>query len=120
MKSQVLDKEDNQLPDKIKQNVGADIFYRNLKNILSKYGIHEDSVVDIILDIFNILKTETIVDWHKNNEVKRVITNKLDDYLYEIVKIEKDIQLNNEDLQTLLSTIIDLASSNHEIFHPWK
>lgn len=120
IKSQVLDKEDNEIPDKIKQNAGADIFYRNLRNILSKYGINEDSVVDIILDIFNILKAETIVDWHKNNEVKRVITNKLDDYLYEIVKTEKGIQLSHEDIQILLSTIIDLASNNHEIFHPWK
>jgi signal recognition particle GTPase len=116
IKVQVLHKEDEQIPAKIKEKIGADIFYRNLKDILLKYDVGEDLIVDIILDIFNILKTETIVDWHKNNEVKRVITNKLDDYLYDTVKTQKAIGISNEDLQALLSTIIDLASSNYEIF----
>jgi type I restriction enzyme R subunit len=116
IKVQVLHKEDEEIPAKIKEKIGADIFYRNLKDILVKYEVEEDLIVDIILDIFNILKAETIVDWHKNAEVKRVITNKLDDYLYDTVKTQKAIGLSDEDLQTLLSTIIDLATSNYEIF----
>ncbi len=117
IKSQVLEKEDDEIPAKIQNINGADIFYRNLKDILLQYDVKEDMLVDIILDIFNILRTETIVDWHKNNEVKRVITNKVDDYLYDIVKMEKGIDLSNEDLQSLLSLIIDLACNNHEIFY---
>ena len=117
IKSQVLDKEDDEIPAKIQTINGADIFYRNLKDILLQYDVKEDMLVDIILDIFNILREETIVDWHKNNEVKRVITNKIDDYLYDIVKMEKGIDLSNEDSQSLLSLIIDLACNNHEIFY---
>jgi type I restriction enzyme R subunit len=116
IKSQVLAKEDDEIPAKIREKTGADIFYRNLKDILLRYNVGEEEIVDIILDIFNILKAETIVDWHKNNEVKRVITNKLDDYLYDIVKLKKGVDLSNEDLQGLLSTIIDLACNNNGIF----
>jgi len=116
IQTQVLDKEDSEIPAKIKGTVGADIFYRNLKDILLKHNVEENIVVDIILDIFNILKAETIVDWHKNNEVKRVIINKLDDYLYDIVKTEKGVTLSGEDIQNLLTIIIDLACNNHEIF----
>jgi len=117
IKSQVLEKEDDEIPAKIQTINGADIFYRNLKDTLLQYDVKEGMLVDIILDIFNILREETIVDWHKNNEVKRVITNKIDDYLYDIVKMEKGIDLSNEDSQSLLSLIIDLACNNHEIFY---
>lgn len=117
IESQVLTKEDEGIPNQIIKHVGADIFYRNLKNILQKYDVEGKMIVGIILDIFNLLKAETIVDWHKNNEVKRIITNKLDDYLYDIVKKEKGIDLNSDDLQDLLSTIMDLACNNHEIFY---
>ena len=117
IKSQVLAKEDEGIPEQINENKGADIFYRNLKATLLKYGVDEDGIVDIILDIFNLLKSETIVDWHKNTEVKRIITNKLDDYLYDVVKTEKNIDLSGEDLQNLLSTIMSLAINNYEIFY---
>ncbi|MBA4336976.1 restriction endonuclease subunit R [bacterium] len=116
LKTQVLEKEDEEIPAEIKEKSGADIFYRNLKDILLRYKVDEAIIVDIILDIFKILEAETIVDWHKNNEVKRVITNKLDDYLYDIVKIEKGVILSNEDLQDILLIIMDLACNNHEIF----
>ena len=116
MELHLLSKEDDKIPDLIQKKAGSDIFYRNLKDIFLKYEIGENLVIDIILDIFNILNAETIVDWHKNNEVKRVITNKVDDYLYDVVKIKKGIDLSNEDIQKLMSTVLDLALNNNEIF----
>lgn len=118
IKSQVLGKEDDEIPAKIKASPGADIFYRNLKDVLLKYNVDENLVVDIILDIFDLLRAETIVDWHKNNEVKRVIMNKLDDYLYDVVKVKKGIDLTSEDMKIVLLLIVDLASNNYEIFNP--
>lgn len=91
-------------------------FYRNLKKTLEKYHLDEDIMVKIVLDICRLLKAETIVDSHKNAEVKRVIANKLDDYLYDIVKMEKGIKLENKDIQRLLEYIMELASNNHELF----
>jgi type I restriction enzyme R subunit len=116
MELQLLSKEDDKIPDLIQAKKGSDIFYRNLKEIFLKHDIGEDLVVDIILDIFTILKTESIVDWYKNNEVKRVMRNKVDDYLYDVVKVEKGVDLSSEDIEKLLGTILELAINNHENF----
>ncbi len=116
IKRQVLNKEDDKLPPEIQEKEGADIFYRNLRNIFLEYKIEEGMIIQIIIDIFDILKAETIVDWHKNIEVKRVITNKIDDYLYDEVKTARNIDIDNEGIQKLLAQIINLSINNHEIF----
>lgn len=116
IKDQVVNKKDDALPKEIQEKEGADIFYRNLKDVIAKYGIDEATIIQIIIDIFDILKSETIVDWHKNVEVKRIIYNKIDDYLYDEVKTAKGIDINNESIQGLVNEIISLAVNNHELF----
>lgn len=117
IKTQVLNKNDDQVPEKIKDIPGADIFYRNLKEKLKNLKIDPDTTIKTIIEIFNILKTETIVDWHKNNEVKRVIINKLDDYLYDSIQVEKNIKINENELSEILNTILELAINNNELFN---
>jgi len=116
IKQQVLNKEDAELPQEIREVEGADIFYRNLKSTLSKYIIEENVIIRIIIDIFEILKAETIVDWHKNVEVKRKIGNKIDDYFYDEVKIARNIEIDNDKIQGLVGEIMNLAVNNYETF----
>ncbi|MBU1626621.1 HsdR family type I site-specific deoxyribonuclease [bacterium] len=116
IKDQVINREDDALPEAIQAKEGADIFYRNLKDTIAKYGIDETTIIQIILDIFDILKAETIVDWHKNLEVKRIIHNKIDDYLYDEVRIARSINIDNANAQELVNEIMNLATNNHELF----
>ncbi|MFA5747145.1 MAG: type I restriction enzyme endonuclease domain-containing protein, partial [Candidatus Paceibacterota bacterium] len=116
LRDDILNKKDADLPEKIKIIAGADVFYRNLKDVLSRYSLAEDEYIVIVLDILEILKKESIVDWYKNIDVKRRMMNALDDYLYDIAKNEKGINLTNEEIRVLISDIMQLAVNNYGLF----
>lgn len=115
IQDQVLEKKDETLPFEIQSKTGADIFYRNLKKDFGNYGLESSQIIEIVLDLLSVLEREVVVDWQVNNEKKRVIANKVDDYLYDIVKKEKGIDLSYEDMRKIVDTTIDLAQENFEI-----
>jgi type I restriction enzyme R subunit len=115
LKDQILNKHDDTLPNEIVSVQGADILYRNLQNNLHDLGANETQITEIVLDLMKIIEEMSIVDWHLNGEQIRVITNAIDDYLYDIVKTEKGISLSNEDRISLEKKTIELALNNHEL-----
>lgn len=115
-REKMINKEDDQLPEILQSAKGADIFYRNLKDRFVALGLNDEQVCKIILDVFGILKKETIIDWHKQSDTQRIIKNKLDDYLYDEVKLNMDLDLTHEELASILDLVISLALENHELF----
>ena len=107
---EVSNKKDDEIPDKIKEKKGADIFYRNLQDEFVVHKVNNEKFQKIILDLFSILKKEAIVDWYRNSEVKRVIYNKIDDYLY-----EEDIEFTSDEMKGIIDKIIKLATENYSI-----
>lgn len=116
IRDDMLSKKDDSLPEGIVANSGKDIFYRNLAGAFGKYEISGEQYVEIIRELFDVLKKEIKVDWHKNSEVKREIVNKIDDYLYDVVKGEKGIDLSSEEMMTINNKTIELAVMNNEMF----
>jgi type I restriction enzyme R subunit len=112
----VLTKQDDTIPKEIEEVTGADVFFRNLSPVFTTKGTSPEKQITITLAIFELLKKEAIVDWHKNAEVKRVMKNKIDDYLYDTVKGEMDIELSNDDTHSLVEDVMLLAEHNHELF----
>src|SRR5690606_7684378 len=95
---------------------GSDIFYRNLRDNVNDYNIEEETYIQIVLGIVEIIKKETIVDWYKNLDVKRIIMNKIDDYLYDEIKMKQNIELSIKDTKKIIDDSIQLAEYNHELF----
>jgi type I restriction enzyme R subunit len=116
LSEQVINKKDTEVPAEVAAKKGADVFYRNLRPGFASYNIPDTSYIEIISGVYNILKTEAIVDWYKNPEVKRVMANKIDDYLYDHVGQTLGIKLSNEDMQTIVREAMQLAEYNYEIF----
>lgn len=112
----MINKEDDQLPEILQNTKGVDIFYRNLKDRFVALRLNDEQVCKIILDVFEILKKETIIDWHKQPDTQRIIKNKLDDYLYDEVKLNMDLDLTHEELASILDLVINLALENYELF----
>lgn len=112
----VITKQDDTIPKEVEEVKGADIFFRNLSPVFTTRGTSAEELIIITLAIFELLKKEAIVDWHKNAEVKRVMKNKIDDYLYDVVKSEMNIELSNDDTNALVEDIMLLAEHNYELF----
>ncbi|MFH1847584.1 MAG: type I restriction endonuclease subunit R [Candidatus Omnitrophota bacterium] len=116
IKDNVVEKKDERLPARIKAKTGADIFYRNLQSSFGAYNLNNEEFEQIIFDVHDVLQKESIVDWYKNDEVKRIMRNKIDDYLYDVVKGERGIELTDEEMREILDKTMMLAENNHEIF----
>lgn len=115
IRDDVVNKKDVELPEKISANIGSDIFYRNLRETLGKHVAEEKQYIEFILDILGIIKNEAIVDWHKNADVKRKMISAIDDYLYDVVKGEKNIQLTYEEMKMIIENVMRLAENNNEL-----
>jgi len=109
----VSNKKDDEIPKRIKEKKGSDIFYRNLQDDFITHNLDDKQFQEIILEMFAVLKKETIVDWYRNNEVKRVIYNKLDDYLYDEIIQKQGIKLTNEEVKNIIEKTIKLATENY-------
>ncbi len=92
------------------------MFYRNLRSELGDLNLSEDVYIATILDIFTIIKNEAIVDWYKNMDVKRKMRNSIDDYLYDVVKGEKGIDIDNDNIKVVIDTAMQLAENNFDLF----
>jgi type I restriction enzyme R subunit len=112
----VLSKRNDNLPKGIKDMSGADIFYRNLQPIFKDLNIDDFLYAQIIIEIFSIIKQEAIIDWYKNLDVKRKIMNVLDDYLYDEVKVKKELNIDSEFIKLVINNTMQLAENNFEIF----
>ncbi len=110
----VLNKKDEGLPERIERAKGADVFYRNLQAQFS--GLEEELYVETVLEIFEIIKAEAIVDWHKNLDVKRKMRNSIDDYLYDVLRGEKGVAIDNDRCVAIIDVIMQLAENNFDLF----
>jgi type I restriction enzyme R subunit len=110
LKEEALTKKDDSLPKEIAEQKGADIFYRNIKDL------DGDSKVRVSLGIAEIIRKEAIVDWQKNPEVQRIIMNKIDDFLYDTVQGEWGVALSSEKMKDIVQLSVELAKRNHEQF----
>ncbi len=116
LSKEILNKEDKEIPEMIRLEEGADIFYRNLGEEFSERKLDNEMIMQITLDIVKILKQESVVDWQINSESKRVISNEIDDYLYDVVKKQMGIELTYEDMKVIVEMVMNLAQNNYQIF----
>jgi type I restriction enzyme R subunit len=112
----VVNKKDEGLPEQIESQKGSDVFFRNLRGQFESLSLGEDAYITIILDIFSIIKSEAIVDWYKNMDVKRKMRNSIDDYLYDDVKGEKNVVIDSDKIKHIIDTSMQLAENNFELF----
>ena len=115
IRDDVVNKKDETLPAKVSSQKGADVFYRNLRESFGKHITDEQVYIEVVLDILNIIKSEAIVDWYKNGDVKRKMMSAIDDYLYDVAKGQKNIELSNEEMKAIINMAMQLAENNNEV-----
>lgn len=111
---EVEQKKDSDLPPLIIQQPGADILYRNLRTNLSLDDTAEYET--IILGLTKVVHQSATVDWWRSFETKRQMRSRLDDYLYDEVRVRLDIDVTYEQIEKLIEVILTLAENNHSTF----
>lgn len=111
---EVEQKKDSDLPQSILAQTGADILYRNLREYLP---INEQSDYEsAILGLREVVCCSATVDWWRSFETKRQMRSRLDDYLYDEVKVRLGIDVDYEQIERLIEIIMTLTENNHTIF----
>lgn len=116
IRDDVVNKRDKDLPEQIAAVPGSDVFYRNLRDSFDQHSLDEDAYIRVVQDLSMIIRDEAIVDWDKNPDVKRRIANSIDDYLYDVVKGQKEVDLSNADIRAIMATTMQLADNNSTVF----
>lgn len=115
IRDDVIQKKDDSLPKEIKEIKGADIFYRNLEDNFLDLKIDNTDYIKIVTGLLAVIKKEAIVDWQKNIDVKRRMTNSIDDYFYDIVNKEMGLVLSPDQIKNIILLSIKLAENNYKI-----
>ena len=111
---EVEQKKDSDLPQAIATRPGADILYRNLRDLLPIKK--RDEYEATILGLDAVVKQSATVDWWRSFETKRQMRSRLDDYLYDEVKVRLGVDVTYDQIERLIETILTLAENNHTIF----
>jgi type I restriction enzyme R subunit len=101
-----------QLPDAIKGNDDAAAFYGILEPVLAASDAdasRKGDVADIALAIIAIIQTHLIVDVWSNDVAMNKMRNAIDDYFFDVVRDQKGITLDVDQLDALESRIMNLA-----------
>lgn len=101
-----------QLPPSIKGNDDAAAFYGILEPIIApsdEAGGRKEDAAEVALALISIIKSHLIVDVWSNDLAKNKMRNAIDDYFFDVVRDQKGIVLDDQQLDTLQTKIMNLA-----------
>ena len=91
--------------------------YRNLRKQFDDLNVDEKQFGSIVIRIYEVVNEKAVVDWWKNVEHKRRMREAIDDYLYDVVRMEMGIDITPVKMDEIIDIVIDIAQNNHDIFH---
>lgn len=114
LKEKLRGKNIDGIPADLEHNENAQTLYRNIKSDLLeiKKELSDDKLIELALNIESILDEKTIVDWKRNEDIKKELQSALDDIFYDLID-NKVLELSHEELDKLNGNIIQLAENRY-------
>ena len=116
MKNYRDNKDDTYYPESIVDNNNAQAFYGVVNNIIAEseaeYNISKEDVGKLSLEIDNVIKENTKVDWHDNIDVHNKIAQEIDDILYNYTS-DKDLEIPFEDIDKIIEKTKNVALNRY-------
>ena len=111
--SRALGKIRDDIPDRLSGNPNAGAYYGVLKPFLDGAGLKQKALETVASDtamaIYGILgKYEKVYFWDDEDAQKQVI-NKIDDYLFDELKTEKNIDLSLDQMDEIIDKVMQVA-----------
>lgn len=114
IEAEVDAKRDDSLPRIIGEKRGADVLYRNTRELLAVDN--EEQYRQIIIEMTEVLQSYARVDWWRNYETKRQMRSHLDDYLYDEVNEARGINLSYKQIEDIIEHVMTIAENNHSLY----
>lgn len=101
------------VPKKLEGNDIAITFYGNLKKPMTVTGVDEEKLDDIIsdmaLELIEIFERNRKIMFWEDKEAQKAVMNEIDDYLYDVVKAERGLDLSLEQMDEVIEVAMKLA-----------
>lgn len=112
MKNYREKKDDTYYPDPIKNNENAQAFYGEVNNVIKEssasYNTKDDEIGALALEIDNVIKENSKIDWHDNIDVHNKIAQEIDDILYDYTS-KNNIDIPFEDIDKIIEKVKNVA-----------
>lgn len=109
-------KDDTFYPECILENDSAKAYFGVVNEIIAEseaeYNIESDDVGKLSLEIDNIIKENTKVDWHDNVDVHNKIAQEIDDVLYNYTN-NNDVNMPFEDIDKIIEKTKNIALNRY-------
>ncbi len=113
LRKKVVTKQHDNIPKQLETNEEATAFYGVIKPILSATIINNNEIekisAEISLAIQQILKEHYKVNFWQDEDEKKAAMNDIDDYLFDVIKGEKGIDLTTEQMDTIIEKTFSIA-----------
>lgn len=107
-------RQDNNLPEVITKKRGADVLYRNARQIL---GVGDEILYQqIIVDMTEVAHQAATVDWWRSYESRRQMRERIDDYIYDEIKLRRGFNLSNDQIKEMAEQIATIIENNHGLY----
>lgn len=103
-------KDDTTYPEPIRYNENAQAFYGVVNEVVKEsaatYG--EDDLGNLALEIDNVIREHSKVDWYNNTDVHNKIAQEIDDILYEYSK-RTGVDISFDDIDKIIEKVKNVA-----------
>lgn len=110
----IITHQDREVPDAVANDGDALAYWGMIKPYLEPHITDpktlEKITIDAALAILEIMEKNLIVDWINNPEIKKDIMNAIDDYLYDVICHEHQINLTPDEMDRIIEESLRLAS----------
>ena len=104
-------KDETNYPESIKYNQNAQAFYGVVSEIVKETGVEYgtgDDLGELALQIDNVIKENSKVDWYDNIDVHNKIAQEIDDILYEYTN-KTGIEIPFDDIDKIIEKVKNVA-----------
>jgi type I restriction enzyme, R subunit len=111
--NKVVNKIHDDVPEVLQGNEDAMAYYGDVKAIFKSHYMDKEEeeaiVAEIAIEINKIVVVSHKVDFWNDDDAKKELENEIDDYLYDVVKGEKNIDLTLEQMDQIIKDTLNTA-----------
>lgn len=110
IRDQMVKRDTTDLPDAVRDDPLARAFFGCFQETLRDMGEANDPIsVEAARHIVDIVHSHRRVDWSGNPDVENAIKNDVDDYVFDVLRGEHNLQLSPEAIDALIDRLLMIA-----------